>query len=280
MDILTLHNIGSKILKNFKIENPKKESEILISNLLGIENYKIYTEKIDVPWKIIEKYLKLIFERIKGIPVQYLTGKVYFFNCEFKIKKGIFIPRQETELLVEKAIKIYNENFYPKKVKILDIGTGCGNIAISLAKNIKNCYIIATDISKKSLEISEENAILNGVKDKIKFKFSNLFSKIDEKFDIIVSNPPYVSETDYKSLCKEVKNEPKRALIAGKDGLKFIKRIIERSGKFLKKKGFLIIEIGYNQFEMIKNFIPDNLNLISFDKDYSKYVRILTFKKE
>lgn len=266
-------------MKNFKIENPKKESEILISNLLGIENYKIYTEKIDVPWKIIEKYLKLIFERIKGIPVQYLTGKVYFFNCEFKIKKGIFIPRQETELLVEKAIKIYNENFYPKKVKILDIGTGCGNIAISLAKNIKNCYIIGTDISKKSLEISEENAILNGVNDKIKFKFSNLFSKIDEKFDIIVSNPPYVSEIDYKSLCKEVKNEPKRALIAGKDGLKFIKRIIERSGKFLKKKGFLIIEIGYNQFEMIKNFIPDGLNLISFDKDYSKYVRILTFKK-
>ncbi|MCM8803666.1 MAG: peptide chain release factor N(5)-glutamine methyltransferase [Candidatus Omnitrophica bacterium] len=279
MDILNLYNIGFEILKKNKIKNTRLECEILLSHILEIERYKIYTEKIEVPEIIKRRFLTFIKKRIKGVPLQYITKEVYFFENKFKIEKGVFIPRPETELLVEKTIKIYRENFYPEYIKILDIGTGCGNIAISLAKNIENSYIIGVDISKKSLKISKENARLNKVDKKTNFKYSNLFSNINEKFDIIISNPPYIKKIEYDNLSIEIKNEPKRALIAGEDGLKIIKMIIKESPFFLKKEGFLILEIGYNQFEDLKKIIPYKLNLISIEKDFNGYDRILVFKR-
>lgn len=279
MDILNLYNIGLEIFKKNKIENARVECEILLSHILNIERYKIYTEKIEVPEKIEKRFLKFVKRRIKGFPLQYITKEVYFFDIKFKIEKGIFIPRPETELLVEKTIKIYRENFYPEYVKILDIGTGCGNISISLAKNIENSYIVGVDISKKSLKISKENAKLNKVDKKTDFKYSNIFSNINEKFDIIVSNPPYISKNDYKNLQREIKYEPKRSIIAGKDGLEVIRKILNESGKFLKDKGFIVLEIGYDQFEKIKEMIFPEIVLFSFEKDFFGYSRIMVFKK-
>ncbi len=279
MEVIDLLKIGTEILKKNKIESPQLEVEILLSFLLGIDRYRIYTDKLKVDRSFVSKFFKLIEKRRKGFPIQYITKKVNFFDSEFKIEKGVFIPRPETELLVEKIIQIYMENFYPEKVKILDIGTGCGNIAICLAKNIKNCYIKGTDISKKALRLAEENAILNGVKGKVEFKYSNIFSNIDEIFDIIVSNPPYVSETEYKNLSKEVKNEPKKALIAGKDGLKIIKKILNKAFYFLRKNGFLILEIGKGQKEMIENMSLNRIEILDFLSDYSGIERIAIFKK-
>mgnify|MGYP000661945667 CR=1 FL=1 len=279
MEVIGLLKIGTEILKKNKIESPQLEVEILLSFLLGIDRYRIYTDKLKVDRSFVSKFFKLIEKRRKGFPIQYITKKVNFFDSEFKIEKGVFIPRPETELLVEKIIQIYMENFYPEKVKILDIGTGCGNIAICLAKNIKNCYIKGTDISKKALRLAEENAILNGVKGKVEFKYSNIFSNIDEIFDIIVSNPPYVSETEYKNLSKEVKNEPKKALIAGKDGLKIIKKILNKAFYFLRKNGFLILEIGKGQKEMIENMNLNGIEILDFLSDYSGIERIAIFKK-
>jgi len=279
VEVIGLLKIGTEILKKNKIESPQLEVEILLSFLLGIDRYRIYTDKLKVDRSFVSKFFKLIEKRRKGFPIQYITKKVNFFDSEFKIEKGVFIPRPETELLVEKIIQIYMENFYPEKVKILDIGTGCGNIAICLAKNIKNCYIKGTDISKKALRLAEENAILNGVKGKVEFKYSNIFSNIDEIFDIIVSNPPYVSETEYKNLSKEVKNEPKKALIAGKDGLKIIKKILNKAFYFLRKNGFLILEIGKGQKEMIENMNLNGIEILDFLSDYSGIERIAIFKK-
>jgi len=279
VEVIDLLKIGTEILKKNKIESPQLEVEILLSFLLGIDRYRIYTDKLKVDRSFVSKFFKLIEKRRKGFPIQYITKKVNFFDSEFKIEKGVFIPRPETELLVEKIIQIYMENFYPEKVKILDIGTGCGNIAICLAKNIKNCYIKGTDISKKALRLAEENAILNGVKGKVEFKYSNIFSNIDEIFDIIVSNPPYVSETEYKNLSKEVKNEPKKALIAGKDGLKIIKKILNKAFYFLRKNGFLILEIGKGQKEMIENMSLNRIEILDFLSDYSGIERIAIFKK-
>ena len=279
MEILTLLKIGAEILKENKIESSQLEVEILLSFLLGIERYKIYTEKIEVDKNFVNRFLKLIEKRKKGIPIQYITKKVNFFDSEFKIEKGVFIPRPETEILVEKTIQIYKENFYPKKVKIFDIGTGCGNIAICLAKNIENCYVIGTDISKKAVKLAEENAILNNVENKVEFRYSNIFSDIDGIFEIIVSNPPYVSETEYEKLSKEVKNEPKKALIAGKDGLKIIKKILYDVSNFLKKNGYLIMEIGKGQKEKIERMNLKGIEISGFLDDYSGIKRVAIFKK-
>ena len=266
-------------MRENKIEFSQFESEILLSFILGIERYKIYTEKIKVEKGLVNKFLKLIAKRIKGIPIQYIIKRVNFFDSEFKIEKGVFIPRPETELLVEKTIQIYKENFYPKKVKILDIGTGCGNIAICLAKNIENCDVVGTDMSKKAIKLAKENAILNNVASKVEFKYSNLFSNIDEIFEIIVSNPPYISEVEYKNLSKEVKNEPKKALIAGRDGLKIIKKILDNAVYFLRKNGFLIMEIGKGQKEMIEKMTLNGIEIFGFLNDYSGIKRVAIFKK-
>ncbi|MGC8977674.1 MAG: peptide chain release factor N(5)-glutamine methyltransferase [Candidatus Ratteibacteria bacterium] len=276
---LTLQNVGIKILKKNKIENPEIETEILLSEILGIERYQIYTEKIELSKKIEKKFLKFIKQRVRRIPLQYIIKKTYFFDTQLKIEKGVFIPRPETELLVEKIIKIYKENFLPESVKILDIGTGCGNIAICLAKNIENSYVIGIDISKKSLKIAKENARLNNVENKINFKYSNLFSNINDNFDIIVSNPPYISENEYPSLSKEIKYEPKRAIIGGKDGLKIIKKILKECPKFLKNNGYLILEVGYKQSDKIKEIKSNKLTLISIEKDLQGYERVMVFKK-
>lgn len=280
MDGLTAIKYAEKELKEKSIESPRLEAEIILSNLLGIERFKIYTEKIFINEKLFKKFLKLIEKRKKRIPLSYITKKIYFYNCEFKIENGVFIPRPETELLVEKTIQLYKNYFYPKKVKILDIGTGCGNISICLAKNIENCKVTGVDISKKSLYISYKNAILNKVEKKIKFIISNVFDKINEKFEIIVSNPPYVSKNEYENLGEEIKKEPKRALIGGIDGLKIIRKIISGSPVYLKKNGFLIIEIGFNQAPEIKKITPSNLEIFSIEKDFFSFDRIMVFKKK
>lgn len=280
MNIFSLLNKCVEILKNNGIENPVYESELLISHFLNIERYKIYTEKIEIKENFVKKILKLIDKRVRGYPLQYLIKKAYFFDIEFKIVEGVFIPRPETELLVEEVICLYKKYFYPKKIKILDIGTGCGNIGISLALNIENCFVKGVDISKKALKIARENAILNNVKNKVKFFYSNIFSNINEKFEIITSNPPYISEKDYAKLDREVKKEPKRSLYGGKDGLKVIRKIIKECKHYMKKNGFLVLEIGYNQTKKIKEFIPDELEIVKVKKDFSEIERVLVFKKK
>ncbi|MGB9678186.1 MAG: peptide chain release factor N(5)-glutamine methyltransferase, partial [Candidatus Ratteibacteria bacterium] len=279
VDALNLIKKAKEELQKVGIESGQIEGEILLSSLLGIERYKIYTEKIFISEKIQKKFFKLIERRKRRIPLAYITKKIYFYNCEFMIEKGIFIPRPETELLVEKAINIYKEYFYPKQIRILDIGIGCGNIAITIAKNVENCIVSGVDISKKCLKIAHKNAILNKVEKKTKFLLSNIFDKINEKFEIIVSNPPYVSKIEYEKLEEEIKKEPKRALIGGKDGVKIIKKILRGSVFHLKKNGFLIIETGYNQVLEIKKIIPQALKLFSIEKDLSSFERIVVFKK-
>ncbi|MCM8784763.1 MAG: peptide chain release factor N(5)-glutamine methyltransferase [Candidatus Omnitrophica bacterium] len=279
MDLRDLLKLTKDEFQKYNIDSPYLEAEIIISEVLKIERHKIYTENIKVSESKYKKIKELVEKRKRRVPLPYLIKKVYFYDCEFKIEKGVFIPRPETELLVEKTINIYRQYFYPEKVKILDIGTGTGNISITLAKNIENCEVIGVDISKKSLRIAYENSILNKVEKKVKFLFSDVFENIDDKFELIVSNPPYIKEDEYEKLAEEIKKEPKKGLVAGKDGLKIIKKIIEKVSYYLKKKGFLIIEIGYNQVKEIKKFIPKELCLFEIKKDFSFCDRIMVFKK-
>ena len=201
----------------------------------------------------------------QGKPVQYIVGNVDFYGLNFKVNENVLIPRFETELLVQKTIN-YVKKYFNKKIKILDIGTGSGVIAITLSKKI-NADVTACDISKEALEVASENAKINNVE--ISFYESDLFSNINDKFDVIVSNPPYI---DYnEKIDEKVKNnEPHLALYAKDNGLYFYEEILKDAKKYSNKKNIIAFEIGENQGNDIKNialkYFP-NAN-ISIEKDF------------
>ncbi len=227
---------------------------------------------------MVKTYVRMLEKRACHTPIQYITGEVDFFGRGFHVKKGVFIPRPETEIMVEKTLKLYRKYLEPSHVKILDIGTGCGNIAITLAKEIRKCSVIGTDISLKSLKISSHNAVLHKVKSKIRFEKANLFPRSKGRFHIIVSNPPYIPRRDISSLDEEVQKEPLRALDGGVDGTAVIKRIIRRADTFLHNGGFLLMEIGYGQAGFLRNFVS-KVQLLSIDKDLAGIERVGIFRK-
>lgn len=222
--------------------------------------------------KNIERDYKLLK---KGYPIQYLIGFVNFYGMKIKVNKNVLIPRFETETLVEKTIEyIKNKNVNCRSV--LDLCTGSGCIAVTLAKKL-NLNVDAIDISKKAIAIAKENAKLNNVR--INFRKSNLFKKINKKYDIIISNPPYVSKEE--KISKIVKYEPKKALFSKENGTKIIKKIIKQSNNFLNEKGVLAIEIGDKQAFLLKKYakkyFPES-NII-IEKDLvNRYRYLFIFK--
>lgn len=262
MTINEVLNQAVIMLKNENIEAPKNKARMLLQATLkkSREYLMIYDTK-EITSEEREKYIKNVKRLIQGEPLQYITGRQEFMKINFLITKDVLIPRPDTEILVEEVIKI-SENI--KNPVILDLCTGSGAIAISLAKYIKNVHICAVDISSKALKIAKKNAELNGVKNNIDFIESNLFDKIkDKKFDIIVSNPPYIETDTIKKLSKEVQKEPKIALDGGKDGLDFYRKISNNGYRFLKRQGFLCLEIGYNQKNTVKQILENKKRYVN-----------------
>ena len=226
-------------------------------------------------------------------PLQYIIGKEKFFGLDFIVNEDVFIPRPETEILVNAVLDTINDMVPHRpggsiesgsapgrckdELRILDLCTGSGCIAISLTKNVTNCKIIASDVSEKALEIAKENACLNGVLDKITFISSDLFKDIKGKFDIIVANPPYISEHEFETLQKEVLREPRLALDGGQDGLDFYRRIFNEAPQYLKTGGYCIMEIGYGQREAVKEVINNtkNFELIDVKEDQYNIDRVI-----
>ncbi len=198
---------------------------------------------------LVNKYNENIDKLINYIPLQYITNHQEFMKLDFYVDENVLIPRADTEILVEEIINNCNKN-EEKKYKILDLCTGSGIVGISLAKYIKNCEVVCADISKSALEIAEKNTENNKVNN-IKFVYSNMFSNIKDKFDIIVSNPPYIKRNVITELEKEVQNEPNIALDGGIDGLDFYKIIACEAYKYLDDDGGLFLEIGYDQKEEV-----------------------------
>jgi len=216
-----------------------------------------------------ERVKDILEQRKNNIPLQYIVGKAYFMGLEFKVNKDVLIPQPDTEILVEQVL-----NTASGKEKILDLCTGSGCIAISLKKHLANCEITASDISEEALEVAKNNAELNNVK--INLKKSNLFENFVEKFDIIVSNPPYIATTVIATLSKEVQNEPVLALDGGVDGLDFYRKIIVLSQKYLNENGKIFLEIGYDQAEQVKKlFIENKYKNIEIIKDYGGNDRVV-----
>lgn len=255
-------------LKNAGIDDAS-ETDWLICEVLGISRGQIRLQtKINLEQK--KQIENAVIRRIKGEPITKIFGKTNFYGYDFKVTKDVLSPRQETEILVEQVIK-----YTTAKMNVLDIGTGSGIIAICVAKNT-NANVIAVDISDKALSVAEENMKLNNVK--ITLKNSNLFEdlKSSKKFDIIVSNPPYIPSDDIEKLDIEVKNyDPKLALDGGKDGLDFYKKIIKEAPRHLAKNGKIFFEIGINQKDEIKEMLKQDFDNIKVVKDYNKIDRVI-----
>ena len=211
-----------------------------------------------------DNYINSIKKISTGIPIQYITNNQEFMNLNFYVDENVLIPQPDTETLVEEVINEYKE----KKCEILDLCTGSGAIAISLAKYINESNIVASDISMKALQIAKLNAEKNLVRKKIEFIESDMFNKIyKDDFDIIVSNPPYIKTKVIEELDKQVKNEPYIALDGGADGLKFYKIIIENAYKYIKNEGKVFLEIGYDQKNELINLFKKNNH---YENIYSK----------
>ncbi len=266
---------GSDLLKENKIEDYSIKVKILISFITGIKkDILINYEDVEILDNKLEMYIYNLNKIIEGIPIQYITKKQEFMRLDFFVDENVLIPQPDTEILVEEVLKI--SKLYNKKINILDLCTGSGAIAVSLAKYIKDVNIIATDISKNAIEIAEKNAINNNVEDKIKFVVSDMFKNIENKFDIIVSNPPYIETKEIEKLSKEVKNEPIIALDGGNDGIKYYKIIADNYNKFLNIGGYLLLEIGYNQGESVSKLFKNS----EIKKDLSGNDRVILVKKE
>ena len=263
MTIRELLNQGIIMLKNEQIDSPKTKARLILESTLNkSREYLIIYDKSEVTSAQRDNYIKKIKRVILGEPVQYITGLQEFMKLNFFVTKDVLIPRQDTEVLVEEVIKIAKD--IPNPV-ILDLCTGSGAIAVSLAKYIPNSKIYGIDISEKALEIAKKNAEFNGVKNSIEFRVSDLFNKIrNQKFDIIVSNPPYIKKEDIKLLPKDVQKEPKIALDGGTDGLVFYSRIAKSAYKHLRRGGYLCLEIGYNQKLQVKKIIEGQKRYINF----------------
>lgn len=247
MKIKELRKYGNINLIN---EDAYKISKLLLMSILNVnETYLIINDENDVPIEKEQEFIKAVEKINIGYPVQYITNSQQFYGLDFYVDENVLIPQPDTEVLVEKVIEIANRNEDIKS--ILDICTGSGAIGISLAKFIKNMQVDLTDISTDALAIANKNAIANCVSRKCSFIKSDMFDNLNKKYDIIVSNPPYIETDVIKQLSKEVQNEPLIALDGGKDGLYFYKKIANEAYKFLNLNGFLALEIGFNQKDAV-----------------------------
>ena len=248
---------GMIMLKSNNVESPKLKARLLLQYVLDKpRQYIIVYDNKEIDKQQQWQYFVNIEKLTKGIPLQHITHTQEFMKMDFFVDENVLIPRSDTEILVEEVIKIAQKYNSPR---ILDLCTGSGAIAISLKKFVPNADITAVDISEKALEIAQKNA--EKLEAKINFVKSDLFDKLDnKKFDIIVSNPPYIRKDEIKKLSEEVQKEPKIALDGGEDGLDFYRIIAEQAINYLKTGSFLCFEIGYNQKNDVIKIIEDEQN--------------------
>ena len=237
---------GTSVLKNKSIISAQLDTEILMAKALGkSREYIILNHDKVLNIENLEYFKKLVHERATRKPIAYLLNKKFFWKSEFYVNKNTLIPRPDTEIIIEQILKVTKNKNY---LKILDIGVGSGCILLTILKERKNFCGIGIDISKNSLEISKINAKKLFVDDRVKFYKSDVDKFTQGKYDLIVSNPPYIKSCDLKYLESDVINfEPKLALDGGLDGLSEIRKVIKKSSELIKKNGKLILEVGFNQ---------------------------------
>jgi release factor glutamine methyltransferase len=277
MNILNALNEAIHALKSSGCATPRLDAEVLLSACLKMDRTRFH---IDLEQSLTENKLqefRLHIERRRhGEPVAYIVGKKEFWSLPFEVNNTVLIPRPETEIIVEEVLKVCS-SMKTGKLRILEIGTGSGAISVSLAHELTNAQIVATDISQDAINLASRNAQINNVLNQISFLSGNLFEPVSGKFDIIVSNPPYISKEEYDCLPSGVRDfEPQTALLSGAEGTAFHREIIKAGGIHLEPGGWLFIEIGSGQKEIVEFMLNESTlyDNIAFRDDYAGIKRV------
>ena len=269
---------ASQILKNNCVHSHELDAQIILADIMGVKReYLITNDQINISEKIIKKYDIAIRRRINREPVAYITGKKEFWNKDFIVNQATLVPRPETELLIYKVINFFRN----KRINILDIGTGSGCILLSILKELNLSRGIGIDISAKAIQTAKANAKNLNLLNQSKFKTCDLVKYNTGKYDLIVSNPPYIPSKDINNLSKDIINyEPKIALDGGIEGLDLIKKVIYKSNYLLKRNGQLALEIGFNQYQKVTSILKCcGFREISKIYDYNLNVRCIISTK-
>ena len=281
--IQKLLNWITKYLTDKGIDAPRLSAELLLSYVLAMQRIELYTQFDKL---VTKEQLDSLHDLVKRAgrhePIGYLTGKIEFYSLQLEVSPDCMIPRSETELLVERAFEFLRTRTGPQFV--CDLCTGCGCVAVAIAKNFPDAEIIATDICGAALNVAAKNIEKHRLKDRIRLLCGDLFEPIVpqldiDKFDLIVCNPPYVSVSEFEKLDKSIKDyEPKLALFAGDDGLDVYRRIIDKADRFLRPDGAIMLEIGYAQGRAIRELFEQTgvYDEIKIEKDLHKNDRIAT----
>lgn len=267
-------------LRKRGFESPRLEAQILLAHALGCKKIDLYVRHEEEPTEERRAtFREMIKKRAEGMPVAYLVGYREFFSLEFAVTRAVLIPRPETETLVVEALRVLKPMAAPK---VLDIGTGSGAIAVSLARHHKTARITATDVSTKALGVAAGNSGKHGVSDRIEFVESDLFANLAEQtFDLIVSNPPYIAESEFAALDIGVRDfEPRQALHGGLDGLDFYRRIATEAPAFLVRSSNILVEIGATQETAVRSLFAGHFDLGPTFKDPAGRPRVLLAKSK
>jgi release factor glutamine methyltransferase len=282
--VLEIINTTTGYLKEKGIDDARLNAELLLAHVLGCRRIDLYAN-FDKPVKESERehYKSLLKRRLAHEPLQYIVGETEFMGLRFSVDRRVLIPRRETEVLVEKTIEICRQ--FPEgaeSISVLDIGTGCGNIAVSVAKFVGNVYATGIDNSDEALEVARKNVENHNLAGRVTLErvdiLHNSIHSIGEPFDLVVSNPPYVSRDEFKNLQPEIREyEPRSATFDGSDGLTFYRRISEIGRQLLKGGGFLIFEVGFGQSAQVQEILRKNGYVqIQVNKDYSGIERVVS----
>lgn len=282
LNILKVLNRTTLDLMNGEIALPRLDAEVLLANYLNTDRSGLYMnlERLITDEKM-DGFSSWIGRRQKGEPVAYIVGKKEFWSLNFEVNSRVLVPRPETECLVEEVLKTCSGQD-DRDISILEVGTGSGAVSVAIASELKKARIVATDVSIEAIRLARKNADNNGVADKITFLCGSLFEPVSGKFDIIVSNPPYISEEEFDRLPLEVRNfEPKEALIAGPEGTEFHYNLIVEGSCYLKCGGWLFMEMGAGQKTMVKSMFRENKTYdnVSFRADYAGIDRVVMAQK-
>ena len=279
MNIENVLSEGVSVLKKNKISNPRLDSQILLSEIINKDKkHIILNPKEILNTKQLKKFKDLIKRRKKGEPVAYLINNKEFWKDEFYVNKDVLIPRPDTELIVEQVLKIYPKQ---SQLQILDIGTGSGCILLSILKERINFYGVGIDVSNKSINVSKFNAKRLKLNNRVKFFHSSVDNFRIGKYDIVVSNPPYIKLLNFKYLDKDVINfEPKLALSGGFDGFSKISKVISKTKNLIKKNGKFVLEIGFNQKNKVREILKkEGFYINKSIKDYGNNDRCIISTK-
>jgi release factor glutamine methyltransferase len=271
---------GAASLKTAGVDGSRNDANLLLMHVLDRDRtFLLAHPEENLSLNEFDQYRLLVARRAEGYPLQYLTGHQGFFQLDFEVTSDVLIPRPETELIVEVGMEILKDETAPF---FADVGTGSGAIAISLLQELPRARAIAVDVSSAALEVAKRNAERHEVIDRLQFIKSDLFAAMasTDKFDLIVSNPPYVPANELNDLQREVRHEPQGALDGGPDGLAVIRRLLQDAPERLSARGHLVFEIGFNQHEAVKTLIDHAVwELIEIRKDLQGIPRTVVLEK-